>query len=356
MQQDNIIFSVHPRPDGQNTGLIILNRPSLLNALDYNMAVTLRETLLGWADDDTISHVVMAGATPRAFCAGGDVRALFSLVEGGDHDQVVQYFKAEYLADLAVAEFPKPIIALADGVVMGGGAGLMQASSHAIVSNTTKFAMPESAIGLFPDAGATVFLGRCPRAIGLKLGMTGRIIGGADCLMLGLATSMAHTDQMPALQTALLAADAGQIDQVLADFQIDPGPTPLQNHRAAIEFIFSGDDPVLMRDRAHDMATIKGDEFAGKIHHALSTRCPMTIALFVQMMQKGEDMTDLGDCLAQDFHLAVKMSARTDFREGVRAVLIDKTNDPHWSPNRLEDVDQQMIDDVFDHAGLPPLR
>lgn len=351
MQQSNIKFSVQ----GQ-AALVLLDRPKALNALDYDMAVALRAQLEIWDQDDKITHVVMAGSSPRAFCAGGDVRALHQMLQQGQQDQAAIYFRAEYLADMAVHEFSKPIVSLANGVVMGGGAGLMQASTIAVVSDSTKFAMPESAIGLFPDAGASVFLGRCPRAIGLLLGFTGRIIDGADCLMAGLAHSIVKAEDMITLQTALLGARVDEIDHVIAQFRKDPGPAPLMQHRAVIEYVFGDDDPLAARDRAHDMATIKGDEFAAELYDALSTRCPMTMMVFQRLMQMSDCLVDTGQALILDYNLAVKMTRRADFCEGIRAVLVDKTNDAKWSPARLEDVTVQMVDDVFDDDGLPPLR
>ena len=189
MQQDDIRFSIEGR-----AGLVEIDRPGALNALSYEMAAALRQTLQDWGTDDRVSHVVLAGSQPRAFCAGGDVRDLHDVASRGEFDRMQVYFRAEYGAHLAVYEFPKPVISLADGIVMGGGAGLMQCSTHMIVTEKSRFAMPESAIGLFPDAGASVFLGRCPRDIALLLGLTGRIIGAADCLMLGLAGAMVPSD------------------------------------------------------------------------------------------------------------------------------------------------------------------
>ena len=146
MQQDDIRFSIHGR-----AGLVLIDRPKALNALSYDMAVALRAQLGLWGEDDAVSHVVMAGSEPRAFCAGGDIRDLYNMAVAGEHDRIAVCFRAEYMAHMAVCEFPKPLVSLADGIVMGGGAGLMQAGSHAIVSDTTRFAMPESAIGLYPD-------------------------------------------------------------------------------------------------------------------------------------------------------------------------------------------------------------
>ena len=355
MQQDDIRFSSHGR-----AGLVLLDRPRALNALSAEMALALRQQLDIWAADSAVSHVVMAGSEPRAFCAGGDVGNLYSISGNGEFARMKTHFQAEYRSHLAIYEFPKPIISLADGITMGGGAGLMQCSTHAVVSDTTRFAMPESAIGLFPDAGASVFLGRCPRPVALLLGLTGHIIGAADCLMLGLANAMVPAESMAALRQALLDCDRADIDSVIDRFRADPGAAPLQVRRATIDHvfgdqIFTGHGIAAMRDRAGDLARLKGDSLAEAIHTALSSRCPMSMHVFARLVEMGSDIADIPAALALDYHLAIRMTERPDFREGVRAVLIDKSNDAVWYPSRLEDVTPMMIDAVFDHAGMPDL-
>ena len=350
MQQDDILFSVH----GQ-VGLVEINRPKALNALSYDMAVALRRMLAAWAADDGLTHVVLAGSQPRAFCAGGDVRDLHAVAARGDFDRMPVYFGAEYGAHLAVYEFPKPVIALADGIVMGGGAGLLQCSTHMIVTEKSRFAMPESAIGLFPDAGASVFLGRCPRDMALLLGLTGRIIGAADCLMLGLAEAMVPSDSISELRAALMTCDVSAIDDVIGRFRADPGMPPLQAHRAAISHIFAGDDLAAMRDRADDLARVKADGFAEDVHAALAAKCPTSMHVFKRLLDGADGIADIAAALRLDYHLAIRMTERADFQEGVRAVLIDKTQDAVWQPARLEDVTPAMIDAIFDHRGLPAL-
>ena len=351
MHQDDILFSTHGM-----AGLVLMNRPRALNALTFEMAAAIGTQLAAWAQDDGIGHVVLAGAEPRAFCAGGDIRDLYRMAGEGDHDGLAVCFRAEYMAHMAIAEFPKPVISLADGIVMGGGAGLMQAGSHAIVTEKTRFAMPESAIGLFPDAGASVFLGRCPRPLALCLGMTGRIIGAADCLMLGLAQVMVPADSVNDLRAELLTCDTAEIDTVIARHRADPGAAPLQAHRTEIDHIFSGDDPVRMRDRAGDMARLKASGLAAEIHEALAMKCPMTMHVFRRLVDMGDEIADIPAALTLDYHLALRMTRRDDFREGVRAVLVEKTNDARWSPARLEDIEPSMVDAIFDRDGLPNLR
>jgi enoyl-CoA hydratase/carnithine racemase len=235
MPQAHIHFDVI-----NGAGLVTLDRPKALNALTVEMVTDLRQVLLGWRDNPAISHVVIASSAPRAFCAGGDIRQARETIIANGFDEADAFFRGEYLVDLAIAEFGKPIIALCDGVVMGGGAGLAEHCTHIIMSETTRFAMPETSIGLFPDVGASLFLGRCPLPIARLLGMTGYIIQGADCMMLGLATSMVASEQMVGLKQSLLDCTASEIDQVIADFKMDPGVPALNHHMPVIDRIFGG--------------------------------------------------------------------------------------------------------------------
>ena len=337
-------------------GHITLNRPDVLNSLTYSMILSIEKALIEWETDENIALIIIDAEGDRAFCAGGDIRDLYNMAVAGEHDRIAVCFRAEYMAHMAVCEFPKPLLSLANGIVMGGGAGLMQAGSHAIVSDTTRFAMPESAIGLYPDAGASVFIGRCPRSLALYLGMTGKIIGAADCLMLGLANAMVPSADVTALKDALLACSVDEIDDVVTRYRSDPGPAPLQAGRTEIDYIFAGDEPAVMRDRAGDMARLKESRLAEEVHTALTTRCPMTSHVFMRLIDGDHGITDMPSALMLDYHLAIRMTRRTDFMEGVRAVIIEKSNDAVWQPARLEDVTSQDVDEVFDRSGLPALR
>ena len=338
-------------------GLIILDRPKALNALTAEMVRDMRAILLGWRDDPAIGHVVIASSAARAFCAGGDIRQARETIMSGDFDQADAFFRGEYLVDLAIAEFGKPIIALCDGVVMGGGAGLAEHCTHIIMTETTRFAMPETSIGLFPDVGASLFLGRCPQPVARLLGMTGHIIHGADCMMLGLATSMVPSDQMAALKQALLACATTDIDQVIAGYQIDPGRPALSHHMPVIEHIFGGDiTPEQMLANAEDLALLRpNDKLVSQIIEAFATRCPVSIKLFWHLLKLADGFTTVNEALSLDYHLAMRMIRRADYVEGVRAVLVDRDNAPKWSPNRLALVDKPLLDALFDEDGLPPL-
>jgi enoyl-CoA hydratase/carnithine racemase len=339
-------------------GLVTLDRPKALNALTVEMVTDLRQTLLGWRHDPAISHAVIASSAPRAFCAGGDIRQARETIIANGFDGADAFFRGEYLVDLAIAEFGKPIIALCNGVVMGGGAGLAEHCTHIIMSETTRFAMPETSIGLFPDVGASLFLSRCPLPVARLLGMTGHIINGADCIMLGLATSMVASERMAELKQSLLDCAGSEIDQVIAEFKMDPGMPEINHHMSVINHIFSGDaTPEQMQERAEDLALMRpNDKLVGHVVTAFATLCPVSIKLFWRLLQMADGITDICAALTLDYHLAMRMIRRADYIEGVRAVLVDRDNAPKWSPNSLKLVDKALLDALFDKDGLPLLR
>ena len=352
MPQAHIHFDVI-----NGAGLVTLDRPKALNALTVEMVNDLRQVLLGWRDDPAIRHVVIASSAPRAFCAGGDIRQVRKTIIANGFDEADAFFRGEYLVDLAIAEFGKPIIALCNGVVMGGGAGLAEHCTHIIMTETTRFAMPETSIGLFPDVGASLFLGRCPMPVARLLGMTGYIIHGADCMMLGLATSMVASEQMAGLKQSLLDCTVAEIDQVIADFKMDPGVPALNHHMPVINHIFGGGvTPEQMQERAEDLARMRPkDKLVSHVVTAFATRCPVSIQLFWRLLQMADGITDIGAALTLDYHLAMRMIRRGDYIEGVRAVLVDRDNAPKWSPNSLALVDKALLDALFDEDDLSPL-
>ena len=352
MPQVHIHFDVI---DG--VGLVTLDRPEALNALTIKMVTDLRQILLGWRDNPAISHVVIASSTPRAFCAGGDIRQVRETIIASGFGEADAFFRGEYMVDLVIAEFGKPIIALCDGVVMGGGAGLAEHCSHIIMSEATRFAMPETSIGLFPDVGASLFLGRCPLPVARLLGMTGYIIQGADCMMLGLATSMVASAQLAELKQSLIECTTSEIDQVISEFKMDPGVPALNHYIPVIEHIFGGDvNPEQMQERAQDLALMRpNDKLVSHVLTAFATRCPVSIKLFWRLLQMADGITDIGAALTLDYHLAMRMIRRADYIEGVRAVLVDRDNAPKWSPNSLALVDKALLDALFDEDGSSPL-
>ena len=338
-------------------GLVTLDRPNALNALSLDMVLAFADQLSRWAKDETISHLILCSSLPRAFCVGGDIKYARQLAISDDPSGAELYFRAEYLADIALIEFGKPVIALCDGIVMGGGAGLAQHSQHILMTETTRFAMPESAIGLFPDVGASLFLGRCPKSVARLMGMTGHIVGAADCLLLGLATAQVSSGSLAGLKEKLLRCHVDEIDIIIKQFQCDAGKSSLADQRQLIDYIFADGPVESMRDRALSLAEkLSNNKMLVGIIKAFETRCPFSIKLFERLLVETDYLTDPVAAIELDFHLALRMTKRADFAEGVRAIVIDKDQAPQWTPNSLEAVTETMLDAVFDRSGLPTLR
>ena len=340
------------------SGVVTLNRPHALNALNNDMVWSLYEIFTHWKNDPAVGHVVLSSSSSRAFCAGGDIRQVRESILDGDSHAAEQFFQGEYLADLAIAEFSKPIIVLCDGLVMGGGAGLAQHSSHIIMTETTKFAMPETRIGLFPDVGASLFLGRCPVSVARLLGMTGYIVDGASCIMLGLASAMVPSQNIKYLKQALIRCETDEIDKIIASYQIDPGLPGLSQHMTSISYIFGGEEtPEDMQERAQELLCLRpNDTFLKQIVTAFAEGCPFSVKLFWRLLQVAENFTTVDAAISLDYHLALRMIRRPDFVEGVRALLVDKDKAPTWSPNRLDLVDNGLLEEVFNEDELSPLR
>ena len=339
-------------------GVVVLDRPESLNALNHDMVWLLRDIFMRWKDDPAIGHVVICSSVSRAFCAGGDIRQVRDAILTGNVHAADLFFQGEYLADLAIAEFGKPVIALCDGLVMGGGAGLAEHSSHIIMTETTRFAMPESSIGLFPDVGASLFLGRCPIAVARLLGITGYVIDGASCIMLGLASAMVRSKQIEALKNALLTCKTAAIDQVIKSYQMDPGLPSLNQYMLSINHIFGSDvSAEEMQDRAQDLCLMRpNDTFVNQVVTAFAKHCPFSIKLFCHLLKVTEDFKGADQAICLDYNLALRMIRRPDFVEGVRALLVDKDKDPKWVPDQLDLVDGALLEDVFNQDVLLPLR
>ncbi len=357
IKHNNVSSHVHHDVVGVS-GVVTLDRPHALNALNAEMVWSLHEIFTRWKNDPAVGHVVLSSSISRAFCAGGDVRQVRDSILVGDSHAAEQFFKGEYLADLAIAEFGKPVIVLCDGLVMGGGAGLAQHSSHIIMTDTTKFAMPECRIGLFPDVGASLFLGRCPVPVARLLGMTGFIIDGANCIMLGLASAIVKSQDIAALKQSLMRCETDEIDKIIASYQTDPGLPGLNQHMTSINYIFGGEGaPEDMQKRAQDLLHLKpNDAFLKKTVTAFAEVCPFSVKLFWRLLQVADSFTAAYSALSLDYHLALRMIWRPDFVEGVRALLVDKDRSPKWSPNQLDLVDNGLLEEIFNEEELLPLR
>ena len=324
-------------------GLVTLDRPRALNALTLDMIRALDARLAAWAADASVRAVAIRGAG-KAFCAGGDLTALCE----GDAAYRRIFFRDEYRLDRRVFRFPKPYLALIDGVVMGGGVGVSVHGSHRVASERTLFAMPETGIGLFPDVGGGYFLPRRPGRIGMYLALTGARLRAADCLYAGIATHYVPGDRLDALVDAL--AD-GDVEATLARFASDPGPPPLAEHRAAIDRCFAGSSVEAI------VATLEAEsgDWARTTRATLAAKSPTSLKLAFRQLSAGATL-DFEAVLVMEYRLSQFCMAGHDFFEGVRAVVIDKDNAPRWRPATLAEVTEAEIDRAFRPLGDRDLR
>ena len=331
-------------------GVVTLNRPRALNALTIAMRRQLAEALPRFAREPQTYCVVMQSASEKAFSAGGDVREIVRLA-AQDVGAARQAFKDEYALNWLHECFSKPTISLIDGAVMGSGVGISLFGTHRVAGERYKFAMPETAIGLFPDVGVAWTLSRMPNHIGMYLGLTGRTIGAADAFALGLLTHCIPAARFEEIKAAL--ADTWPVDPLLDERHVDPGPGELADVEAVIAKCFSA--PTIEEIIAR-LQAVEGDEheWAEGVIADLNARAPLSLKVTHRHIRDARAL-DLRQTLSIDYRLACRFLEGNDFREGVRAVLIDKDGNPRWNPHTLKDVSTDMVDDYFAPTGAEEL-
>jgi enoyl-CoA hydratase len=328
-------------------GIVTLNRPRALNALSLGMIRALDRALIAFAQDDEIGAVLIRGAGEKAFCAGGDVRALVVAPDGIDKARLARdFFAEEYRLNLRIHRFPKPFVALIDGVTMGGGCGLSLHSPLIVATERTMVAMPETVLGLFPDVGATWFLNQCPGEIGICLGLTGRRLKAADLKALGLASHFISSVQVDGLVDALAAApkfDARVVREVLDAHGQDPGPGTILDDQAAIDRIFASDSIETIIGRLE----VETAPWAADALHTIHRASPTSLKVTLRQLRGGRALADVAAMLQVEYRLAVRSVGGSDFPEGVRAILVDKDNKPAWRPPTLDQVDAARVESFF---------
>ena len=315
-------------------GRLQLNRPAALNALDHDMILALTEALLGWQHDPHIHAVVIEGLGGRAFCAGGDIRAIRDAALAGDAASVEAFFGEEYRLNRLIAEFGKPYVALIDGICMGGGIGVSVHGTFRVVTESALLAMPETGIALFPDVGASFVLPRLPGALGYYLGLTGTRLRGADAVHAGFATHFVAKAGLPALSAAL-ARDGVE---ALAEFSAALPPFALAGQRAAIDRCFSADSVFEILARLEDEGAWGQATIA-----TLRAASPSSLLWSFGILRRGASRS-LAEALDAELRLTRSVTVHPDFAEGVRAMIIDKDRTPRWSPGVLEEVDLGAIE------------
>ncbi len=328
-------------------GVVTLNRPRALNALTLTMVRRMREALDAWADDPQVTRVIVQGAGEKAFCAGGDIRRLTELLQAGERQEALAFWREEYRLNIAIKRYPKPYISLIDGIVMGGGVGVSLHGSHRVAGERYLFAMPEVGIGFFPDVGATYALPRLPGQAGMYLALTGERVKQADALALGLATHAVASGGMGALRQSLIAG--APVEETLAQASTDPGPAPLDAERSLIDSCFAAESVTAVLQRL-DEAAGQGSEFAAKTAAGMRTKSPTSMSIAFEQVRRGASL-DFEEAMRTEFRIVSRIGEGRDFFEGVRAVLIDKDNQPRWDPASLDSVTRDAVDRYFASVG-----
>jgi len=332
------------RRDG-GLGRLTLNRPGALGALTTAMCEAMIAALLEWCGDDGVGAVLIDHAGERGFCAGGDIRALAQSA-AGDGRAALGFFAIEYRLDELISTYAKPVITVMDGQVMGGGVGVSLPASYRIATERTRLAMPETGIGLFPDVGAGWFLPKLHGRAGVWLALTGARLGPADCELLGLATDVVASADLPALKAAIAAAPEA-VETILAEHEADPGRSPLAAHRDDIDRLFAG----ASLEAVMAALEAEGSDWARAQLAAMATKSPLSAKVAFRLIAGGLRPASLAEDLELEYRLAARLVMRHDFAEGVRAVIVEKDNRPLWRPASLAEANDALVEQQF--APLP---
>lgn len=323
-------------------GLITLNKPKALNALSLTMVNLIHDQLLNWERDDQIYAVVIQGAGEKTFCAGGDIRDLYDK-RGTEYGKI--YYTNEYLLNVTIFNFTKPFIALMDGVVMGGGAGVSVHGSHRIVTERTLFAMPETSIGLFPDVGASWFLPKCPGEIGMYLGLTGCRLNSADCLYAGVADYFVKSHSLDLLINDLssISNHSNNIDEVISKYTNEAGLNTLSKYQESIDRCFSAEsiekiiDNLQVEDNVWGADTIKN----------IKKMSPTSLKVTFRQLSLGKTIKEFENIMTMEYRIANRCFKGHDLFEGIRSVVVDKDRAPKWLPSKVDDISEEDIDEYF---------
>lgn len=340
-------------------GRILLNRPKALNALTLDMCRAIRAQLAEWSASVEVDAVLVEGEGERAFCAGGDVVALYKsglAWKGGDEASLLwrEFFVEEYKMNAAIHHFTKPYIAILDGIVMGGGVGVSVHGSHRIATERTLFAMPETSLGLMPDVGGSYFLPRLAGAVGMYLALTGARMKAGDTCATGVTQVTMNSANIPALRQELgaqSALDQNRVDDILEDLADDPGAARIPEHSAAIDQAFGAET---LDEVFANLADDRSD-WAAKTLARLQTKSPSSMRITFRQLQEGARLR-FDDCMRMEFRIVNRILGADDFYEGVRAILLDKDNAPLWNPSSLEALDDAAVAGYFEPLGALELE
>ncbi|ABC64098.1 enoyl-CoA hydratase/isomerase family protein [Erythrobacter litoralis HTCC2594] len=340
---DQVLIHKHGR-----VGHISLNRPKALHALTLEMCHAMSAALADWADDDEVEAIILDHAEGRGFCAGGDIAFLrnSALNDGGVSGR--KFFHDEYQLNHQMFTYGKPIVAFMDGITMGGGVGIALPAKFRVATENTRFAMPETGIGLFPDVGGGWHLSRLGGRLGQFLALTGARLDGAECLWAGIATHYVPSEMLAELKARIIEKP-DRIAGILSEPVGTPPKARIEGNADKIAKHFAS-------DRYEDIlasleAVMDEDEWAAKERDTLGTKSPQTCKVALRQLAESKRLTDFADNMRMEYRIASRVIIRPDFAEGVRAVIVDKTGDPRWDPPTPEEVTEELIDSIF--APLP---
>jgi enoyl-CoA hydratase len=328
-------------------GFLSLNRPKAIHALTLDMVHIMTEALLAWRDDPAVEAVIIDHAEGRGFCSGGDIAFLraSAMEDGGVSGR--KFFHDEYQLNHLLFTYPKPVIAFMDGITMGGGVGISQPARYRVATENTRFAMPETGIGLFPDVGGGWYLSRLEGRIGAFLALTGARLDGAECLATSLATHYLSAESLIDAK-ARIAEDPSRVDGILGSLAIAPPEARIMANMPQINRLFAS-------DRYEDVIAAleaDGSDWAAKELATLKTKSPQTCKVALRQLAESLSCADFAANMVMEYRIASRVLLRPDFTEGVRAVIVDKDNKPQWAPPTPEAVTDDLLDAIF--APLSP--
>lgn len=335
------------RIDG-HAGIISLTRPGAIHALTLDMVHAMTAALLKWKKSSKVKCVIIDHAEGRGFCAGGDIAFLRNSALNDNGESGRKFFHDEYQLNHLLFAYPKPVVAFMDGITMGGGVGISQPARFRVATENTRFAMPETGIGLFPDVGGGWYLSRLEGRVGQFLALTGARLDGAECLALGLATHYLSSDSLAEAKARIATEDIERIDGILGTLSATPPEARIVSNILAINRHFAS-------DRYEDiLASLEDDDsdWAMKELATLRTKSPQTCKVALRQLATSAGLGDFADNMRMEYRIGSRVLIRPDFAEGVRAVIVDKDNDPKWNPATAEGVSGELLDAIF--APLPP--
>jgi len=341
---DEVLYTIN-----NGAGVITLNRPKALNALSLNMIRSLWDILSVWKDDPSVRVVVLEGAGEKAFCAGGDIRAVYEAGKAGQFDICDAFFREEYTLNCLIRNYPKPYISLIHGIAMGGGLGVSVNGQYRIISESVMIAMPETGIGFFSDVGGTTFLTQAPGQVGLYLALTGARLNSADALYAGLGTHHVPQEKWAQFKKDLETQD---VEVLLSQYAVSLSGSQLESAQSEIDQNFSHLKVEDVLKSLKDAQT----PFGEKTYETLLTKSPLSVKIAFAQMTQRDPRASFEALMKREFRISQHLMHSHDFYEGVRAVIVDKDQSPQWSPAQLQDVFDDVIASYFNELGEMDLQ